>query len=71
MDKVRRTDGDALSDNTDASVPAGRTKVSGSRTCPEVAARFGRVRTITSDCLLLRPWHDDDADFLLDPIPLT
>ena len=29
-------------------------------------ARFGRMRTITSDHLLLRPWRDDDADFLLD-----
>jgi len=24
------------------------------------------MRTITSSRLLLRPWHDDDADFLLD-----
>jgi RimJ/RimL family protein N-acetyltransferase len=24
------------------------------------------MRTITSDRLLLRPWRDDDADFLLD-----
>ncbi|GII57779.1 N-acetyltransferase [Planotetraspora thailandica] len=24
------------------------------------------MRTITSERLLLRPWHDDDADFLLD-----
>jgi RimJ/RimL family protein N-acetyltransferase len=28
--------------------------------------RFGHMRTITSDRLLLRPWRDDDADFLLD-----
>jgi len=28
--------------------------------------KFGRMRTITSSRLLLRPWHDDDADFLLD-----
>lgn len=29
-------------------------------------ARFVPVRTITSDRLRLRPWRDDDADFLLD-----
>jgi len=27
---------------------------------------FGRMRFITSDRLLLRPWREDDADFLLD-----
>jgi RimJ/RimL family protein N-acetyltransferase len=32
-----------------------------------VRTRYGRrVRTITSDRLSLRPWVDDDADFLLD-----
>jgi RimJ/RimL family protein N-acetyltransferase len=35
-----------------------------------VAARrlagFGRLRTITSHRLVLRPWRHDDADFLLD-----
>ena len=29
-------------------------------------ARLGRMRTITRGRLLLRPWRDDDADFLLD-----
>ena len=27
---------------------------------------LGGMRTITSDRLVMRPWHDDDADFLLD-----
>jgi RimJ/RimL family protein N-acetyltransferase len=37
------------------------------RTCERPRlARFDGVRTITTGRLLLRPWQDDDADFLLD-----
>ena len=34
--------------------------------CCSTLARLGRMRTIASDRLLLRPWRDEDADFLLD-----
>jgi RimJ/RimL family protein N-acetyltransferase len=42
--------------------------VRGSRVVGVVpGARYiGLVRTIASDRILLRPWRDDDADFLLD-----